>query len=156
MKIDLLQPEARRLFEAFLTALDKNGLRYSVRETRRTAELQAAYYAQGREPIEEVNRLRLIAGTHPLPVADKNGNPIVYGIITSAVHSLHQDGLAGDVVPVIDDKGTIPWVITAENAALWLTFGRLGQIAGLEWGGTWKPLDKYGIGWDYPHYQLKK
>jgi len=150
MKIAMLKPEVRPFFEAFLTALDKHGLRYSVVEILRTAEVQAAYYAQGRESLEEINRLRTIAGLYLL------GADEAKKIRTNQRHSFHQDGLAGDVVPVIDNKGTIPWLITAENAPLWLTFGRLGQEAGLEWGGTWTPLDKYGIGWDYPHYQKLK
>jgi hypothetical protein len=152
-KIQLLKPEARTLFENFTEKLEKRGFRYSILETLRKKEIQEAYYAQGRVHIDEVNRLRIIAGIYPLPVTDKNGNLISYNIITSAVHSPHQDGYAGDIVPVIDDKGTIPWVITGENAELWLEFGKLGQEAGLEWGGTWKPLNRFGIGWDAPHYQ---
>jgi hypothetical protein len=69
------------------------------------------------------------------------------------MNSVHFTGKAADIVPVIDGK--IPWNIgSREIAALWLAFGRLGQEAGLEWGGSWPPLDRYGIGWDAPHYQL--
>ena len=146
MKINLLIPAVRPLFETFLTLLDKNGLRYSVLETLRTQETQDAYYAQGRESFEEINRLRSIAGLYPL------GREEAGRIITKAKRSAHQDGIAADIVPVLDG-GKIPWVITGGNAELWLTFGRLGREAGLEWGGTWTPLDKFGIGWDAPHYQ---
>jgi len=149
MKIALLKPEARPLFEAFLAALDRHNLLYSIRETLRTAEVQAAYYAQGRESLETINRLRSAAGLYLLGAEEAKK------IITKAQHSAHQDGIAADIVPVLGD-GKIPWVITAENAELWLTFGRLGQEAGLEWGGTWTPLDKFGIGWDAPHYQIKQ
>jgi hypothetical protein len=147
MKTALLKPEARQLVESFLTSLDCRGLRYSVVETLRTAEVQAAYYAQGRESLEEINRLRKTAGLYPLGVEDAKR------IITRARHSAHQDGLAADIVPVLEN-GKIPWVVTADNAALWLEFGRLGREAGLEWGGAWTPLDTFGIGWDAPHYQL--
>jgi len=149
MKINLLKPQARPLFEAFLSALDKHGLRYSVLETLRTAEVQAAYYAQGRECLEEINRLRSTAGLYLLGEAEAKK------IVTKARYSAHQDGIAADIVPVLGG-GKIPWVITAENAGLWLEFGRLGREAGLEWGGAWKPLDKFGIGWDAPHYQIKQ
>jgi hypothetical protein len=149
MKTSLLKPEVRPFFEAFLSALDKQGLRYSVLETLRTAEVQAAYYAQGRESLAEINRLRKIAGLYTLGAEEAKK------IITKTQHSPHQDGLAADIVPVSGD-GKIPWIITADNAELWLAFGRLGQKAGLEWGGTWGTLDKFGIGWDYPHYQLIK
>ena len=73
-------------------------------------------------------------------------------IVTRTMKSVHLTGKAADIVPVVDGK--IPWVIGAENASLWLAFGRLGEESGLEWGGRWKPLDRYGIGWDAPHYQL--
>jgi len=146
MKTNLLIPAVRPLFEAFLALLDKNGLRYSVLETLRTQETQDAYYAQGRESFEEICRLRKIAGLYPI------GKGEAGQVVTRAKHSLHQDGVAADIVPVLDG-GKIPWVITSDNAELWRTFGRLGQEAGLEWGGTWAPLDKFGIGWDAPHYQ---
>jgi peptidoglycan L-alanyl-D-glutamate endopeptidase CwlK len=145
-KIDLLKPEVRRYFEAFLSRLDAEGLRYTVTETLRTPEVQAAYYAQGRKPLEEINSLRKRAGLYLLgPEEGKR-------IVTRTLESVHLTGRAADIVPVMN--GMIPWNIASrETAGLWFAFGRLGQEAGLEWGGSWPPLDKYGIGWDAPHYQ---
>ena len=144
-KLQLLIPEARPFFEAFLTALDKQGLRYSIVETLRTIEVQEAYYAQGRKPLEEINELRKKAGLYLLGEAEGKK------IITNTMESAHLIGKAADIVPVVDNK--IPWTITGENAGLWLTFGQLGKEARLEWGGDWKPFSKFGIGWDAPHYQ---
>jgi peptidoglycan L-alanyl-D-glutamate endopeptidase CwlK len=115
-------------------------------ETLRTQAVQDAYFAQGRKPLEEINGLRKKAGLYLLGEAEAKR------IVTHATHSAHQDGGAADIVPVVDGK--IPWVINGGNAELWLTFGRLGREAGLEWGGAWKPLDRFGIGWDAPHYQV--
>jgi peptidoglycan L-alanyl-D-glutamate endopeptidase CwlK len=145
-KLDLLHPEARPYFEAFLEKLEKEGYPYKVLETLRTVEVQEAYFAQGRKSLEEINALRKKAGLYLLGAEEGKR------IITRTMQSVHLTGRAGDIVPVLDKK--IPWVITAENAGLWLAFGRLGKEAGLEWGGDWKPLDKYGIGWDPPHYQV--
>jgi hypothetical protein len=144
-KIDLLDPVARPFFEDFLTRLDKRGLIYTVLETLRTWAVQKAYFAQGRETLPEINRLRKAAGLYLLGEAEGKR------IVTQTMNSVHLHGKAGDIVPVLDGK--IPWVITAENAELWRTFGHLGQEAGLEWGGTWAPVDRFGIGWDPPHYQ---
>jgi peptidoglycan L-alanyl-D-glutamate endopeptidase CwlK len=144
-KIQLLAPEVRKYFEGFIKKLDNQGLRYSVLETLRAKEVQEAYYAQGRRPLEEINGLRKKAGLYLLGAEEGKR------IVTKTMESVHLTGKAADIVPVIDGK--IPWNITAENAELWLTFGRLGQEAGLEWGGTWNPLDRFGIGWDAPHYQ---
>ena len=146
MKTDQLLPAVRPFFEAFLTALDRSGLRYSVLETLRSQAVQDAYYAQGREPPAEVNRLRKLAGLYAIS-ADEAGR-----IITNAKHSTHQDGIAADIAPVLA-SGKIPWDYGAYKE-LWETFGRLGMEAGLEWGGTWKPLLPCGLGWDPPHYQL--
>jgi peptidoglycan L-alanyl-D-glutamate endopeptidase CwlK len=146
-KIDLLAPQARSCFNLFLRELDARGLRYSVIETLRTPEVQAAYYAQGRKPLEEINALRKKAGLYLLGEAEGKR------IVTRTMQSVHFTGKAADIVPVIDGK--IPWNITSrEIAGLWIAFGRLGQEAGLEWGGAWPPLDSYGVGWDAPHYQL--
>jgi hypothetical protein len=145
-KIDLLKPEARPFFTTFLSALYKHGLQFYIVETLRTQAVQDAYYAQGRSSLEEINRLRKIAGLYLIEAAEAKK------IITQVRYSRHQDGEAGDIVPVLNRK--IPWNITSENAELWLTFGRLGQEAGLHWGGTWEPLDRFGIGWDAPHYQV--
>ena len=144
-KLQLLKPEVQPFFEAFLITLDKEGLRYSITETLRTIEVQEAYYAQGRKPLEEINALRKKAGLYLLGEAEGKR------IVTQTMQSVHLTGMAADIVPVLDGK--IPWTITAGNAGLWLTFGKLGQEAGLEWGGTWTPLNKFGIGWDAPHYQ---
>jgi peptidoglycan L-alanyl-D-glutamate endopeptidase CwlK len=145
-KLDLLRPGARPYFDVFLNKLEARGLRYAVVETLRTQAVQDAYYAQGRKPLEEINRLRKIAGLYLLEAAEGKR------IVTHAVHSAHQDGGAADIVPVVE--GIIPWVITAENAELWLAFGHLGEESSLMWGGSWSPLDRFGIGWDAPHYQV--
>ena len=146
-KIDLLAPEARPLFEAFLAKLDAAAFRYSVVETLRTQAVQEAYCAQGRKPLEEINVLRKKAGLYLMGAAEGKR------IVTKTMNSVHLSGKAADIVPVVD--GVIPWNITSrETAELWLAFGRLGQEAGLEWGGCWTPLNRYGIGWDAPHYQL--
>jgi peptidoglycan L-alanyl-D-glutamate endopeptidase CwlK len=144
-KLDLLKPDVRQYFEDFISKLEQRGFHYSVVETLRTQAVQTAYYAQGRKPLAEINELRKKAGLYLL--GETEGKRIV----TKTMNSVHLTGRAADIVPVIDGK--IPWNITADNAALWRTFGALGQEAGLEWGGSWTPLDRFGIGWDAPHYQ---
>jgi peptidoglycan L-alanyl-D-glutamate endopeptidase CwlK len=145
-KLDLLRPEARPCFDAFLEKLELRCLEYSVVETLRTRAVQEAYYAQGRRPLAEINELRKKAGLYLLGEAEGKR------IVTRTLESVHLTGRAADIVPVVDGK--IPWNITAENAELWKTFGRLGWEAGLEWGGSWPPIDRFGIGWDAPHYQI--
>ena len=149
IRINLLHSQARPVFEYFLSSLEENGFDYLILETIRTQEVQDAYWAQGRASLKKINRLRKAAGLHLLEKEEGKR------IITKSKHSIHQDGFAADIVPVLKN-GKIPWTLFDENAELWLSFGRLGMEAGLEWGGTWEPLNQYGIGWDAAHYQLSK
>ena len=122
-----LDPKACQYFEDFTGRLERFGYRYKILEALRTPLVQAAYYAQGRKPLEEINRLRKKAGLYLIDAEEGKK------IITKTMESAHLIGKAADIVPVIDGK--IPWVITAENAELWLDFGELGKESGLEWGG---------------------
>jgi len=143
--INLLKARVKPFFEDFMNRLEQHGLRYTIVETLRTIEIQEAYFAQGRRPLLEINDLRRRAGLQSIGEAEGRR------IITQTMQSVHLNGTAADIVPMLN--GVIPWNITKDNAQLWLTFGRLGKEAGLEWGGTWTPLNQFGIGWDAPHYQ---
>lgn len=145
--IDQLKPEARDKAKVFLRKLDAYGFLYSVLETLRTAETQAAYYAQGREKPESVNKLRVIAGLPPISEAEANR------IITKAKKSKHQDGNALDIVPILNKR--IPWIPdTPEKVETWKKLGEVGESCGFSWGGRWTPLDKNGLGWDLPHFEI--
>lgn len=52
-------------------------------------------------------------------------------------HSLHQDGLAMDVVPndLLKEKGWGP------DSPLWEKMGKIGEAVGMTWGGRWKQKD---------------
>jgi peptidoglycan L-alanyl-D-glutamate endopeptidase CwlK len=144
-----LDPAFQPRAAEFINRLKEAGLAYTVLETLRTTAVQTAYYAQGREPLEAVNAKRTLAGLW-LITAEENRK-----VITQTMKSVHMDGKALDVVPLMRD-GSIPWnIATQEIADLWKQFGEIGRSAGLEWGGDWKPLDRWGIGWDPPHYQAK-
>jgi hypothetical protein len=69
-------------------------------------------------------------------------------------HSRHQDGEAIDVVPYeqfnLHGADKLRW----DGAdPVWKTLGRIGQDLGLRWGGTFKPLNSVGIGWDPGHFE---
>ena len=145
-KIELLEPNTREKVEKMLHFLDAEKITYKVIETLRTEATQQAYYAQGRMPLYTVNSLRKDAG---LWVIDEVTNK---RIITWTLKSKHLDGKAIDIVPVFDGK--IPWNIkNQEIADLYIRIGKIGESVGLEWGGRWKPLDKFGVGKDAPHFE---
>lgn len=145
-KIELLEPKTREKVEKMLHFLDSEKISYKVIETLRTLATQKAYYAQGREPLYTTNALRKEAGLYMIDEATNKR------IITWTLKSKHIDGKAIDIVPVLD--GRIPWNINSQEVAdLYIRIGKIGEAVGLEWGGRWKPIDKFGVGKDAPHFE---
>ncbi len=136
--IDELDPSFRANVEAFLAELDAREMKYFIIETKRLLEVQAAYYAQGRQPLDEVNNLRKDAGLW-LIKEEQNQKPITW-----TMKSKHLDGIAIDLAPSVD--GNIPWGAAFE---VWEKYGEIGESVGLEWGGRWKTRD-------CPHYERKE
>lgn len=81
-------------------ALSMSEVDFTVVEGRRSEEVQQALYAQGREPIQRVNELRVAAG---LPTINKDKNYEV----TWTLNSKHITGDAVDLAPYIN--GSIDW-----------------------------------------------
>jgi len=68
-RIEDLHPDLARVYteaKAAYIADHPGGLRPRLGETSRPGNVQAAYFAQGRQPIAEINRLRHIAGLNPI------------------------------------------------------------------------------------------
>lgn len=141
-RLSALTPSMRLKAEAFVAKLNALGIPHVVLETRRTLEVQRAYYAQGRQPLIEVNAIRKIAGLYLLSEAENER------IVTKTLNSRHLDGEAIDIAPT-DAKGRPWWNAPAE---LWLRIGEVGESCGLEWGGRWGQTSTR-LGWDCPHFQ---
>jgi len=146
--IEELLPEVQEKVYEAIEELNEKSIAFVVLETYREQAVQDAYYAQGREPLEVVNDLRFKAGLRPL--IDKENQQI----ITKARYSYHTKRRAIDIVPTLS-SGAIPWNIKdASIAAIWMSMADVMKSHGFEWGGDWDPKDKWGIGWDYSHYQV--
>jgi len=139
--LDALDERARPVFENFLRKLDVTlgDDQYIVFEGRRAVATQEAYYAQGRKPLEEVNKLRQKAGLYLLR-SDKDNY-----IITWTLKSKHIDGLAMDVLPV-DGAGNPTWDL-AHYKRQFDIIKDFGKKSGLVCGADWTPAD-------YPHYEI--
>lgn len=123
--------------EAWRTACEAQGVDVLIYCTYRSPEEQAALYAQGREPLKGVNRLRVAAGIHTIGEHEASRK------VTWARpgQSWHNHKLAWDACPLVAGKcvwdGDDPqWAIMGEKA---------GEL-GIEWGGKWKKRD-------LPHFQ---
>jgi peptidoglycan L-alanyl-D-glutamate endopeptidase CwlK len=130
--------------QAFVAAMNAQGIPFCITSTIRTTAEQKALYAQGRKSLAEVNALRVMAGYAPLATQAENG--IVTQCDGLTTLSNHQGGMAMDIVP-LDAAGKAIW--DGKNPA-WQKCAACGEAVGLEWGGRWKDFP------EYPHFQLRK
>jgi len=139
-----LDPAAQPVFKEFLERLDYylGDDRYIVYEGRRRPEVQQAYYAQGREPLEAVNKKRAAAGLYLLQSERDNY------VITWTLMSKHMTGLAMDVLPA-DGRGNPTWDL-AHYRKFFETIRDCGRQAGLICGADWPPPNE-----DWPHYEMR-
>ena len=139
-KLRELHPKMEKRARAFINKVKADkGINLIIDSTggRRTKDQQAALYAQGRESLSAVNRLRAKAGLY-LIKADANKKTVTKAKFGQ---SFHNYGFAIDVY-VERANGSIDWKYDQ---------GQLESIAkefGLYWGGNFgdKPHFEYHIG----------
>ena len=133
--LELLKEPFLSKVKLFLAELDRVGFKYAISETLRTPAVQAAYFAQGRKPLDEVNKLRVAAGLWKITEAENKNK------ITWTLKSKHLEGLAIDLVPTKDGK--LWW-----NApdSLWKQMSDISDQFDIESGYTWKTKDS-------PHFE---
>jgi len=108
-----------------------------VTQGLRTEKEQAALFAQGRQPLDVVNAMRLVVGWAPLDVS-ANIEPVTKA---QPGYSWHEFGLAVDVVP-LESSGEPDW---DTDHPVWQEIISKGTALGLTSGISWK---------DEPHFQL--
>jgi hypothetical protein len=146
--LNALDSGFRKIVDYFIDELNQNDILFRVDETLRTKAVQEAYWLQGRAPLAEVNAARSNAGLYLLVESENRRQ------VTWTHDSPHFTGKAVDIVPLVKtEKGVIvPWDYV-KYVGVWLAMGKIGMKYGLEWGGTWTPLNSAGLGKDPPHYQ---
>ena len=131
-------------------ALSYGLMDFTVYSGLRSTEEQAAYFAQGRQPLDIVNDLRLSAGLSFITL-EENSKPVTWTMKSN--HLAQDDGLghAYDAAPFYDGK--IQWKdIEAFNFMATLHFRAAMELGVmLEWGGHFSSRKR-----DRPHFQLKK
>jgi hypothetical protein len=129
--IEALCPVVKRKCLQLRTEAARMGIKIMFNETRRTLQVQRAYYAQGRETLEVTNRFREKAGLW-LITEDENSR-----IITKAIESLHMYDVAADFCLLIDGRPS--WDDKADiNDNEYSDYEDVGMIAealGMDWGG---------------------
>ena len=134
----VLVPAVRRRLEKLQAAGRQREIEFMITFTLRTEAEQLALFAQGRKKVDEVNRLRHDAGLPPITAAENR-------IVTKVLTSIHQFGCAFDIALLDPETGRPTWDISADfnkdGVPDYEELGKLGEEAGLRWGGTFKFRD---------------
>jgi len=126
--INNLALKSQPYFIKFLKMTKKKGYDFRISEGLRSAAVQTAYYAQGRESLLIVNSLRKSAGLSFI-TAEQNKKTITNA---QAFESYHQYGLAIDIVD--RNKGYTDF----ENSTKLTEIRKIATDCGLEYiSGDW-------------------
>lgn len=117
---------------------------------------QVAYYAQGRESLDVVNKLRARAGLAPID-AKANKKPVTRTMDSKHITRLDNESAADDLSRAVDlgikDKmgrydGSGKADTNKDNKPDYLQLGVIGKMidSGIIWGGDWPDQD-------CPHWQ---
>lgn len=112
-----------------------------VVQTYRSPELQAAYYAQGREDLESVNKRRAVCGLAPITFKE-NANIITKAAPGKSKHQIYPSK-AFDIA-FVGGRGELDW-----SEHLFTTYAKIAgaKFPYLKWGGLFKFKD-------LPHFEI--
>lgn len=154
-----LTPKMQVLYYKFAQAMAAKGHQFIVTSTARLVKEQVALYAQGRQPLAEVNTLRRVVGLPPI-TEEENKKCVTWTLKSEHLVDLddtdpnNDKARAFDIV-LIGPKGPrdVYWNpkadIDNDKIADYEEAGIIGESVGLVWGGRWNPPDP-------AHYQQPK
>lgn len=117
-----------------------------ISQSSRSQAEQDALYAQGRQPLAAVNKLRAIAGM--APISEKENVRVSNARFGESAHNF-TPARAGDVA-FLAGKGKLDWtpgLFSRLNTLMMAAAAELG--VDVEWGGLWKTRP------NAPHWQLR-
>lgn len=126
----------------------------------RTAQYQLALYAQGREPLDKVNRLRKIVGQAPISEKE-NSRKVTWTLCSDHIIDLTDNDLNNNLSKAIDIGiigadgkyyGSDKADVNEDNEKDYLQIGEIAKLIApnVDWGGDW--IKKK----DFPHYAHPK
>lgn len=141
-------------------AKEELGIKVIVTDVDRQYEVQVALYAQGREALENVNKLRSRANL-PSITHKENKNKVTWTLASRHIINLSNEDSTDDLSHAIDfgilDKngkymGDIKADVNMDNKQDYIQLGALAKKIDKDiiWGGDWKKSK------DYPHYEEPK
>lgn len=137
-------------------AKEELGIKVIVTDVARPYEVQVALYAQGRETLENVNKLRKRAKL--APITHKENRKVTWTLASKHIINLSNDDPTDDLSHAIDfgilDKngkymGDIKADVNKDNKPDYIQLGALAKKIDKDiiWGGDWNKSK------DYPHFE---
>lgn len=150
----MLVPQLREIYYKFYNKVQETGLNIALTCTARELKDQVALYAQGRQPLAEVNELRRIAKL-PAITETENKRRVTWTLRSKHIINLDDADPTNDLSKAFDivilKNGKAVWDVKADtngdNKADYIQLGAIGKSLGLVWGGDFSSPD-------YVHYQI--
>lgn len=157
--LKLATPYIREFFNALKSeALKRLNLNIIHTQVARTAQYQLALYAQGREPLDKVNRLRKIAGYAPITELE-NKMKVTWTLASDHIIDLNDADPDNNLSRAVDIgiiyngkyQGSDKADVNKNTKPDYIELGHLALEIwpDIDWGGAWKKKD-------YPHYGQPK
>ena len=152
--LNLLHPQLQGLIPIFIQKCKEVGHDVIITCTGRDFKEQVALYAQGRQPLNEVNRLRKIVGWAGLTEA-QNKKRVTWTLASRHIINLDDNDRKNDKATAFDfaivKNGKAVWDVKVsldgDDIPDYLECAKVAQSLGLESGAFWKKAD-------FPHVQL--
>jgi hypothetical protein len=152
-KIEDCTPSLQQKIKAFAIAMYRAGIPFIITCTARIVDEQVALYAQGRKSLEDVNRLRAIAGLAAIN-GTQNKNRVTWTLQSNHLIDLEDGNPDNDKSRAFDiaisPGGKPVWELKVDvnndQKPDYEQAGLIGESVGLRWGGRFsKP--------DMPHFE---
>jgi len=151
-RVDDMTPKLRELYDQWKQKMEEAGIPFILTCVLRTKAEQEALYAQGRHPLEYVNKIRRECGMAPISTRE-NSYKVTWTM--NSKHFAGPDGKGRAFDFCIVKQGTkqltwdTKWDADNDGVPEYLEAARFAKEVGLDSGAFWEGSK------DYPHIQLK-
>lgn len=135
-RVEDLIPDMQPIVWQWINKCHDAGCEIVITCTARTQDIQDAYYAQGREDIDTVNKMRIACGLWTIS-EQENGHPVTWTKTSNHVVDLTSTDPMKNKSHAVDFAVKINGLITWEEKYYEIC-GKIGESLGLHWGGNFK------------------
>lgn len=152
--LNLLHPTLKSKIQPFIDGCKARGIDVGISCTGRMFKEQVALFAQGRQPLEEVNALRKLVGWVGITVKE-NTKKVTWTMLSRHIVNLDDNKKENDLSTAFDfyviKNGKAIWDVKVslddDDIPDYRECGEVAKELGLEAGAFWSTPD-------FPHIQL--